>query len=245
MRDGIPVIALVASCIAFLVAVVGVVAPDGTEDAPAPAEKLKAAIDKLDRVEAGRKAMSEQIAKLGDDIVKIKEASAGVRGEAFNKTEIENVVRRVVNDELSKRITTEAAALGAKVEGKTVAAPARATAAAPPKAAPAPKPVSGQERRFNQMLDALSKDIGLDDARSGTLKLTLAGLRSELNTIFKDARNKKMDDAARDTLAAAARTRADDRIAKILTAEQMKKYESWRVKGDDYTKKFFGLIAAK
>jgi len=220
MRDGLPIIALIVSAVALVIALAGALAPSGAETPDAPEEMLENALAKLQAIDKRRDAMREQISTLNDDIVEIKEASAGARGEAFNKTEIQNIVRKIVEEELAKRVKTEAAAAGARVGAKAAGSPA--------------------QQKFNAMLATIKKQFGLDDAKHKVVTASLTKLRAELNDIYGKAKQGKINVTQRDKLAAQARARADAAIAKALPAATMQKFRAWRRGADAYTKKFFG-----
>jgi hypothetical protein len=91
------------------------------------------------------------------------------------------------------------------------------------------------------MLTTIQKQLALDAPKAAVVRAALTELRGELNTVFKDAEAKKIDDATRDKQAAAARAKADAEMAKALSAAEMQKLKTWRGSADPYAKRFFGL----
>jgi len=220
MRDGLPVISLVAAVLALIVALAGFAyrgSPGGEE---APEELLQGALKKLADVEADRKAARAEIERLRKDVARALEALPGSQSRAPDRAALERLVEQAVDGALRKRIEEEAAKAGL------------ATAPAQPPSA---------QQQFDAMVDSLAKAVGLDAARLQEPKKLLAGLRGELNAIFKSG----APEAERDRRAAEARKRTEEALRKLLSAEEFARYLAWKESStDDYARRFFGLAPA-
>jgi hypothetical protein len=256
MRDGLPVIALVISILAFVVAMAGVLTRGPSEIPEPPEEKLNAAVTQLAQVVQSREAADKEFDRLRRDVVRAIEAGPGGQSGGLDPAEIRDAVKREVDAALRKRLNEEiqrakAAAKkpAAKKPGGARPAAKRPAAKKPGGARPAAKRTgaaasraSGKLKEFNDMLSEIEKTLKLDRNRAARVRSALTVLREELNRIFRDERAGKVKAEERDSRAEAARKRADARLTGILGKKTFERFAQWRAASKDaYVTRFFGL----
>jgi hypothetical protein len=224
MRDGLPVIALLVSAVALVVALAGVVTSGPSETPQPPEQMLRDAMAQLSDVAEERKRARREFDRLSKDVVRAIEAGPAGQGGGLDLAEVREVVKREVDASLRKRLNEEIARAKTAAGGKQ-----------------APKP-AGKVKEFDDMISEMEKALSLDGNRSGRVRTALTGLRNELNTIFREERAGKIKAGERDARAGAARKRTDVKLTGILGRETFERFKKWRAASKNaYARRFFGL----
>jgi hypothetical protein len=237
MRHGLPVIALVVSVAAFVVALAGVLTRGPSEAPEAPEDMLRAAGKQLSDVADERKETRKELDRLAKDVTRAIEAGPAGRAPSLDPAQVRDIAKREVDAALRKRLGEEAAKAKAKVERSPLAGERGADEPAKKAAEP-----SAKLKEFNDMLAEIDEAFKLDKMRSARVRGALTQLREELNRVFKDARDGKIKDQDRDSRASAARRRADDTITGVLGRRAFERFKKWRAESEKtYVRRFFGL----
>ena len=109
MRHGLPVIALVISVVAFIVALAGVLTRGPSETPEAPEDMLRAARRQLSDVADERKDTREELDRLAKDVTRAIEAGPAGKGTSLNPAQVRDIVKREVDAALRMRLGVEAA----------------------------------------------------------------------------------------------------------------------------------------
>lgn len=218
MRDGIPVIALVTSCVAFFVAVIGILARGGTRARETPEDMLSRAAGQLETAGRERREARRLMTELDRKVTRALEAAPVLTSDAHQDPALERLVKEAVQQELAARLEREAAAAGLELKTTELAA------------------------QFEKMVAEATRRLSLRGAKAKALRDVLSGLRGELNAVYTAEKKGKIKPPERDARAKAARKRAEERLKRVLSPTELGKLEKWRSSKDagPYVRRFFG-----
>ena len=214
MRDGLPVVALVVSSVALVVALAGLLSGEDDESVQAPEDMIRQAELRLKRLESSREGMQGEIADLKLKLVRAVEL-VPLDGEAGpDETKIRNIANSAAAEFLRKRLKEEAVDAGA------------------------PEPAKTAEVKFGEMIAELDRSLKLDGDKAEAVHVILRQLRDKLNEIHG-----AYDGARREQEYREARAKAyHDLTRNVMTPEEYESFSRWRrTTGNEYAKRFFGL----
>jgi protein-tyrosine-phosphatase len=214
MRDGLPVIALVISVVALLVALAGLVTGRAPDDEQSPKEIIEDARRALDFTKDRRAEFDREVTKLREEVKRAVEVGPPEEDQEKRRVEMENAVRRIVQEEMDKRLKEKAAEVGAGA------------------------PKASAEQQFEEMLQEAKRVLSLDDARHAAVRNVLEVLRRDLNDVLKAS----LPEPASKQKFAEARQKADKELSRILGPGGYQEYKKWAAESkSDYIRRFFGV----
>lgn len=219
MHKGLPLIALITSIVAVLVAGMGFISSDKQDEREAPEEALKEARMVLDKVISQRKKLRDEIIELRAQLDRVIEHNSG--SAAIDTTQIEQAVEDAVKKSLDKHLNDFAVKVGAKGGDKLKGKPGNVS------------------ENFEKMLVDVSKLLNLEDKKKAAFNAVAKTLRTDLQNIQRSYRNNKTE---REKRYDAVRKRYMGRIAQILTPAENKKFTDWlKNKTNKYPRLLFGI----
>jgi len=216
MHDGMPVIALVAAVLAFVIALAGVVSGGRSEVEEAPRELIENATKSIETLKQMRSDLRRDLARLDEKLTRAMETGTAEDDPAAMRQRLSPIVVDAADVALRKRLGETAAEVGAGAPNVT------------------------PEQKFEEMLGAIKTDLKLDDGKHAAVGSVLGVLRTQLKKAEQD---RSLSQPAREGRYKTARETAFRSLERILGPDGYKAFQEWlRATGrDSYTKHFFGL----